>query len=143
MMSTTQFAENAEKRYCKEFGVDKFCTSESFDYEPIIRNEIIYTKILFWGWLSERKKYFYPMVFSWTKKGRDFSVRIEPILKEVKQGKDTLYYIDEEKVKEELHKCIEQSGRIINQEKSNEIERKEKIKEYIQTAVKIIKNIGK
>jgi len=100
------YTEEIKQGYCEYFGVDDFDCKEDLD-QYTIKNEILYS--CFGIWKQEREVKFYHYVTRWKIDKKEFRVMLPPIVEKYKNGRNTLYQLDEEKMKEQLLTVIRKS----------------------------------
>ena len=105
-LSTQFYADAINQQYCEYFGVDDFECKEDLN-QYIIKNEIIFS--CFGLFRTEREVKFYNYITRWKIDKKEFKVMLPPIIEKYKNGRNTLYQLDEEKMKEQLLGVIKKS----------------------------------
>jgi len=105
-LSTQHYTEAIKQQYCEYFGVDDFECKDDLD-NYIVKDEILFS--CFGLFRTMREIRFYNYITRWKIDKKEFKVMLPPIIEKYKNGRNTLYQLDEEKMKEQLLNVIQSS----------------------------------
>lgn len=109
MISTDKIAKQINRNHCVGFGVDTFSSEMRLELKPVTKKEIKYFKVFFFfEFYSEHVKSFYPWLFKWSVDGKSWEVLLDPIIKITQEGKNVSYDLDEQAMREAVHKLIQE-----------------------------------